>query len=114
MSTIHQWIQEDFKPMVIGARMKRAEKLRNSNASEILIESVESSAAYLKENELSYTDKDHLGGCTIRKVEQKKGNDGVIYFQFTTAKGIINFFPSAKFGPFLSKNIDKENSDGKN
>jgi hypothetical protein len=93
--------QSIIRNSLISAR-SRLIKLEAMNASKPLIEGTLHLIAALERGELQVAHIEDYGSLEYSAVEVKIGRMGKQYISFTTEQGIINYFPSGKFGAFVS------------
>jgi hypothetical protein len=88
----------------IESRKRRLEELKRINAPEILIRNEQKNLKALINGDIGIKDKENLLDLEFSSYEMNKGRGGKTWIQFETEEGLINYFPNAKYGPFITKN----------
>jgi hypothetical protein len=83
---------------------RRLATLVKINAFASIIKGAETRIEDLKSGAFKVAHLDEFGELEYSKVEKKAGRGGKVYYQYTTEKGLINYFPYARFGPFVAIN----------
>jgi len=90
---------------------RRLATLVKINAFASIIKGAETRIEDLKSGDFTVAHLDEFGELEYSAVEKKVGRGGKVYYQYTTEQGIINYFPYARFGPFVSKNNSTQESE---
>ena len=96
-----------IKADIIATAQKGAEarlkSLVSITAPEIMIDRQRERLEMFLRGEIEIQDKDFLLGLPFTDRQVKTGNGGKKYISYQTANGIVNYFPNARFGAFISK-----------
>jgi len=98
-------IGEIIKTRIIEGTEKRYHNLVRINAPAIMIERQKKMIDEVKQGKIKINGDNSLLQILYISDETKKGNGGKVYFIFN---GIINYFPNAQYGRFISKIKDGE------
>jgi hypothetical protein len=102
-NTIRQSIARNS---LIEAKSRLA-RLESSGAPKQVIEGARQNMEALEAGFVFVAHIDDFGDLEYTSVEVKTGRMGSRFISFTTAQGIINYFPNGKYGAFISKQQEK-------
>jgi len=96
-------IKENIISGLLHGAEKRLSEFRTMEAPTCMIDAAEAKIADLKNGIVKVAHIEEFGHLEFSKLEVLTGRRGREYVSYTTSEGVINFFPNAKFGPFVCK-----------
>jgi len=106
-NTIENWFIRQ-NPLRLDSHLLRLKKLKSIRAPGVVVNSLNEKIEEIRKQiefgtSPSIRGMDQFGNLIYDDVERKTGRGGNKYFSFLVEKRIVNFFPSGKYGAFISE-----------